>query len=115
MSLDLNRKELYKNALQNLQITYEKVKNAREIIRKRGKEYLTINELTEQYPAFSKTRIYEMVKYQGLKHLDGRPIVIDRDDFIDFIDKQKKVEVYTIEQEYNNKFFNISKERVKYV
>ena len=81
----------------------------------RGKQYLTINQLAEYYPAFSKTRIYEMVKYQGLKHIKGRPILIDRDDFIRFIDEQKEIETNTIEQEYNNRFFNIPKKVDKYV
>ena len=88
-----------------------------DIIKKRGKEYLTINELVEQYPAFSKNRIYDMINGQGLKHINGKPILIDRDDFIEFLDTNKVTEVNTIEQEYNNKYkyINMPQEKIRYV
>lgn len=91
------------------------IEDIRDFEKNRGKQYLTINQLAKYFPAFSKTRIYEMVKYQGLKHIKGRPILIDRDDFISFIDEQKVIETNTIEQEYNNRFFNIPKKVVQYV
>lgn len=79
------------------------------------KQYLTINQLVEIFPAFSKNRIYNMINQEGLKHIKGKPIVIDIDDFINFIDNQKEIEENTIEQEYAKKFFNIPKETIKYV
>ncbi len=80
-------------------------------------KYVTIDKLLYLYPFVSRKRVYEMIRHQGLKHIEGKPILIDTTDFEEFLENQKVINSTTIEQEYNKKYglLNIPVKKKKFI
>lgn len=93
------------------------VNRVKSLNRIRSLQYVTITDLLVLYPFVTRSRVYEMINYQGLKHIKGKPILICPKDFEEFLESQKQVETKTIDQEYNQKYslISIPTEKAKYV